>query len=152
MSAVPHSTQGLFCDNQPIAQATWGLFCTAEEADDGFGGGGKMPGGYRIGFFEHDFKPYVDIEGFDQVTIEAQPVEQSSIGMRIEAERLGSALRIMEGRILAMALEADKYQVELATEKAVRGMLERQIELIKLVEAKRTEEEEIIALITAIDE
>ena len=149
-AAVPHATDGLFCDNQPIASVTDGLFCTAGE-DEQSGGGGKMPGGYRIGFFEKDFQPYVDIEGFEPVVIKGSEVEQSSRGMGAEAERLGDALRMIEGRLLAMALDADQYRTELATEKAVRGMLERQIEMIKKVEAKRTEEEEIIAIITAVD-
>ena len=151
MSAVPVATRGIFCDNQPIARATRGFFCNVEDVEDG-GGGGVTPAGYQIGYFEQTFRPLVQLEDLELREIEAKPVEQSSQGMRIEADRLRDALAMIEAQMIAMGLEMDKYKIEIATQKGIRASLMQQIELIMLVEARRKEEEEIVALIMAIDE
>ena len=150
MSALGLASLGVQCTDKPLGMASLGVFCGS------IGGAGSLegrrPGGYAIGLFERTIKSAGYLEGFEPISVEPFSVEESSRDMRMEAGRLSEALKMFEVRLLAMALELDKYQSVFVTEKAIRQQIMDNIEMLKLVEVKRREEEEIVALIMAIDE
>jgi hypothetical protein len=120
--------------------------CCDEESDNGSGGTGKKPGGFRIGLFEKTIKPYTQPVG-QPIAIEAKELEDTSTDIQFEIDRFNASSGLLQAQLDLMIFQGTISQLQRNIAESEIIQLKQGEKALEIVKQMRVDEEEFLIIL-----